>query len=433
MNAVAKRTASAGLAERLQTWVSGARAPQVADTALARLRAEAERLLRIYPFPLRRFEGWRTFPLRALARLDVHRANASEDPRSDQSEGEGLAPNLRLRGDRWAQLRPLPDGVQAGTLVAALAEADEVVLPRREETFAAAGALLLEEGLDLRVDPEATPGAPVVLVHDAGPEAEALFPRTRVVVGAGAKLTVVEVFRGGERALVAPATEVRLGEGATLTHLRLLLEEVGSVHLGTLDAVLDARAHYHSQVFSLGCTAARLDLQVELRSSGSEARLEGVALGSGTQHLEQHTRVIHAAPASESHATYRAILADRSVSTFDGTIAVRREAAGTVATLENRNLLLSDEAVVHTQPRLEIDTDEVQCSHGATVGQLDPAQLFYLRSRGLGLEEARGLLTLAFVRALADRVDDPALHALVLGALAERMPGVDATRLEGVA
>jgi Fe-S cluster assembly protein SufD len=254
-----------------------------------------------------------------------------------------------------------------------------------------------------------------------------------VVLGAGAELTLVEIFRGGRRALVAPATEVRLEEGATLTHLRLLLEEPGSVHLGTLDAVLDARSCYRSQVFSLGGAAARLDLHVELRAPGGEAQLEGVALGAGTQHLEQHTRVVHAASASESHATYRAILADRSVSTFDGAIAVRREAAGTVATLENRNLLLSEDAVVHTQPRLEIDTDEVQCSHGATVGQLDPAQLFYLRSRGLGLEEARGLLTLAFVRALADRVDDPDLHALVLGALAERLPGVDATRLEGVA
>ncbi len=454
MNVVAQVTQTPRapfLAQIAAGWVArqSVHAPREAGV-LEGLRRQAHRLLSIYPWPHRRFESWRHFPLRALGKIDPGQGVGGVVTGADFPEAlrllkpHGVAATVLSRGDAHC-LAPgarFPEGVTARPLAPHLDALDletlapgARLLPRREETFAALNAALFQEGIHLRVARGRRIDAPLVIVHEAGheagPEAGGLFPRLRLELEEGAEATLVEIFQGGcASALTAPVTEVICAKGASLSHLRLQVEDEAASHLGTFEAVLAEGASLASRVFSLGAARSRLLLRARMEGPGASVRAEGIYLGRGQQHHEHHTWIEHAAPECRSDETYRGILDGHATAVFDGTIEVKRDAQRTESAMENRNLLLSPDAVVHTKPRLEIDADDVKCSHGATVGQLDPDQLFYLRSRGFDQEEARGLLTLAFVRALADRIPEEALRAVVLEALATRLPGVNATTLD---
>ncbi len=224
-----------------------------------------------------------------------------------------------------------------------------------------------------------------------------------------------------------PVTEVHVGEGAAVDHLRLEVEGDGAFHLGTCAARCETGGRYHSRVFAFGGKLARLDLDVALAGVGAEASLDGLYLSGGTQLLDHHTFVDHVSPGATSREVYKGILDGKSTAVFDGTIVVRPDAQKTSGAQENRNLLLSREAQVHTKPHLAIDADDVKCSHGATVGQLDEGPLFYLRSRGLDEATARGILIFGFAREVVDGVPDEAWRRHLGEALIARLP--DGARL----
>jgi len=167
---------------------------------------------------------------------------------------------------------------------------------------------------------------------------------------------------------------------------------------------------------------------VRFAGEGAECTLNGVYHATGDEHVDHRTLVDHASPDCESHETYRGLVDGRGRAVFDGTMVVRRDAQRSSAHQENRNLLLSDDAVVNTKPHLEIDADDVKASHGATVGALDDAQLFYLRSRGIEESEARDMLIFAFVEALLDRIPHEPVARRLGEALLERLPHGDLVR-----
>ncbi|MBC7174451.1 MAG: SufD family Fe-S cluster assembly protein, partial [Polyangiaceae bacterium] len=172
----------------------------------------------------------------------------------------------------------------------------------------------------------------------------------------------------------------------------------------------------------------RLDVQVVLAGEGANAELDGLYVVAGKEHVDHQLVVVHRAPHCTSRQTYRGVLDGAGAAVFDGTIVVERGAQKTEAHQENRNLLLSDSAVVNTKPHLRIDTDDVICSHGATVGSLDREQLFYLRARGVPEAMARAMLTFAFLKALLDRVShEPTRERLVTQLLA-RLPESEGVR-----
>ena len=231
----------------------------------------------------------------------------------------------------------------------------------------------------------------------------AAFPRLLVVLERGAELELVEEHHGVGTYLSCPVAEVRVGEGAILRHERVQRESDEAFHLGTLRAEVAKGGQYHSRTLSFGARLSRQQPWLRL-AEGAEAGLDGLALLDGHQVADTHSFLLHAEPHAISHQLHKCIVDGKARAIFNGQIRVAPHAQGTDARQQSRNLLLSESARVDTKPQLEIYADDVKCSHGATVGQLDPEELFYLQSRGLNADDARNLLTYGFAADVLNRI-----------------------------
>lgn len=258
-----------------------------------------------------------------------------------------------------------------------------------------------------------------------GGTAGVAYPRVLIVLEKGASLRLVE-RTSGESAISVAVTEVIVGQGARLDHTRIHQDRGNFI--GTLAVRLERDAFYHSHVFSVGGALMRLNLDVALHGPGAECWLDGVYHAAGKEVIDHHVRVDHLGPHCTSHQRYRGVLDEKGTAVFDGQAIVHRSAPASEAHQENRNLLLSDSATVHTKPHLEIDHDEVVASHGATVGALDLQSLFYLRSRGVPRSLAEGILTLGFLRELLAEIPDETLREDLIHTLVSRLPESDALR-----
>ena len=223
----------------------------------------------------------------------------------------------------------------------------------------------------------------------------AVFPRLLVILERGAELELVEEHHGEGPYLSCPVVEVHVAEGAILRHERVQRESPEAYHLGTLRAEVGRGGQYHSRTLSFGARLSRQQPWVRL-AEGAEASLDGLALLEGTQVADTHSFLHHAEPGASSHQLHKCIVDGKARAIFNGQILVAKGAQGTDAQQQSRNLLLSEAARVDTKPQLEIYADDVKCSHGAAVGQLDPEELFYLQSRGMNADDARNLLTYGF-------------------------------------
>lgn len=332
----------------------------------------------------------------------------------------------------------LPAGLSVRTLAEALAEAPEALREPLEALAAAAhpfdllGLAFLGQGLVIDAAPGAEVGAPVVLQHvytkDVGPLASHLLVLVRAAERS--RLRVLESYSGlgAEADLMNAVTLLEAGRGAAVEHVRVQREGPGSAHLGRLVASLAQDASLTAQAFSFGAALSRLETTVRLEGPGSQAVLSGLYHVDGVRAADLVTRVEHRAPSATSRQLVKGVLDGEGRGAFTGRVLVAEGAAGTNADQANHNLLLSAKAQADTQPELEIDADDVRCSHGATIGRLDDTALFYLKSRGLDPEQARGLLVHAFAGEVLARVADPALRAALDGVLASllhetRSPG----------
>jgi Fe-S cluster assembly protein SufD len=221
------------------------------------------------------------------------------------------------------------------------------------------------------------------------------------------------VSAGSEPALINPFTELVLGAGARLEWNKIARENVRSVHLAGVSARLDRDSDLTCFSIVRGGRLVRNDLQSEIVGPGASCTLNGLNVICGTQVADDHTSVVHAVPHGTSREYYKSILDERAEGVFNGKVFVRAGAQKTSAEQSNRNLLLSETALMNTKPQLEIFADDVKCSHGATIGQLDKLALYYLRSRGLGLETARALLTEAFASDVVDQIRSEPVRELV--------------------
>jgi Fe-S cluster assembly protein SufD len=246
-----------------------------------------------------------------------------------------------------------------------------------------------------------------------------------VVAEAGSQASVVETFLGtaGELYFTNAVTEIVVGDGAVLDFSKLEREGDAAFHVATTAVSLGRNSTFTSHSISLGGALARNDVNVRLDAEGADCTLNGLFLGNGTQLLDNHTLIDHAMPHGTSRELYKGILDGKSRGIFHGTIIVRPDAQKTDAMQTNKNLLLSKESLVNSEPALEIFADDVKCRHGSTIGQLDAAALFYLRSRGIGEDEARSLLVYAFASDVASRIRVAPLRALVEQHLGLRLPG----------
>ena len=396
---------------------------------LRELRARAGERFAELGFPSMRQEEWRFTNVAPVARTRFAPPPIRFDP---AAVGRAVAPH-RLPGahevvfvdGRFAPELSAPatdlSGCEAVSLAALLADRPERLeahLGRHaafvERPFAALATALFADGAAVLVPRRTVVERPIHLIFHAsgGDVPTAHFPRVLAVVGEASQLTLIETFCGGEGApyLVAPVTEIVAEASAVVDHYKLQSDSATAFHLALLHVETGRAASVSTQTFSLGAAIARHDVEGALVGEGSETTLNGLYLVRDRQLADFHMRVDHAAPHTTSHELFKGVLNGRGRGVFNGRIHVHRQAQKTDAKQTSRNLLLSDEALVNANPQLEIFANDVRCTHGSTVGQLDDLAVFYLRSRGIGREAARSLLTYAFASDLVERVKVPALH-----------------------
>ncbi len=230
------------------------------------------------------------------------------------------------------------------------------------------------------------------------------LPRVLIVAERNASVRVVETYSGSGAYWRNAVTEIHAAENARVEHYRAQVESAHAFHTGLLQASQQRDSHVSTFSISFGAAVARNDIGTRLNGPGCECSLDGIYAARGAQLVDHHTSIDHAMPHCNSHQLYKGVLDDSSRGVFNGKIFVRPDAQKTDAVQSNKNLLLSDQCEVNTKPQLEIDANDVRCTHGATVGQLDAETAFYLQSRGIAAERARSLLTYAFAADALERI-----------------------------
>jgi Fe-S cluster assembly protein SufD len=312
----------------------------------------------------------------------------------------------------------LPADVRVTTLAEALKESPEFVaehlgkLAKSEgQTFTAFNTAFALDGVVIHVPRGEVVEAPVHIVHiaDAGAAGVGIHPRLLVVVEPLAQLTIVESYAcagplSGEY-FTNSVAEIEIGNGARVDHYKIQRESTDSFHVGTMQVRQGRDSMFHSFSYAAGAAISRTNIYTKLAGDGGEARLNGLYLIDGAQHADHQTFVEHLAPSCASRELYKGILDGGSHGVFNGKVYVDPIAQKTDGKQTNHALLLSDHARVDTKPQLEIFADDVKCTHGATVGRLDEAALFYMKSRGLGADNARALLTYAFAAEVLETIE----------------------------
>ena len=387
----------------------GTRAPQW----LAEHRQQALEAFETAGFPSTRQEAWRFTNMTPVATT----AFALAAPEADDAEAFVQAHELRdsaatavvLNGcfdETLSSYGALPLGVVMEALAASMDQDDRsardlaVDLDTDGHPFAMLNAAFLEDGVHVAVPEGAVLTVPIHVLVLTLPGAAPVMAHPRIVIEAGAQsqATVVISFVGGGDVpyLSNVVTQVIVNDGAVLELVVDQRESAHAFHVHRLHATCAASAILHSRAVSLGGRIVRNDLEAVLAGEGAHATLDGVYVADGTQLIDNHTSIDHAVAHCTSHELYKGILAGQARAVFNGRILVREDAQKTDAKQTNRALLLSDDAQVNSNPQLEIFADDVKCTHGAAVGQLDEEAMFYLQARGLTPTEARDLLLHAF-------------------------------------
>ncbi len=267
---------------------------------------------------------------------------------------------------------------------------------------------------------EGESGEPIVLDSTVASEA-AIFPHRLIAVRSGATATLIETYSSKVANFTNAAVQIVVEDNARLTHYRVQKESADAFHYGVTEVRLGRDASYNSTNINLGGKLSRHDIEVKFTAEGSEAWVDGLYMIEGTQHSDTHSIIDHTVPNCTSHQNYKGVLNDKSRAVFNGKVFVRENAHGTDAKQSNKNLLLSNEARVDTKPQLEIFNDDVKCAHGATVGQLEEEELFYLLTRGLPENLAKNLLTYGFAEEVISKIGIASIKAELDEAVLNRL------------
>ncbi len=255
----------------------------------------------------------------------------------------------------------------------------------------------------IRIDKETVFSEPIELRPETK-KGEASFPHVIVIAERGSKATLVEYYSSTERSFTNAAIQIVVEDSADLTHYRVQRDSPEAFHMAVTEVTLCAGSRYDSTNINLGAGLSRHDIDVKFSAEGGEAFVDGLYMLNGSQHHDTHSIIDHQVPNCISHQNYKGVLNDKSRGVFNGKVFVRENAHGTDAQQSNKNLLMSNDARVDTKPQLEIFNDDVKCSHGATVGQLEEEELFYLLTRGLPETLAKNLLTYGFAEEIINKI-----------------------------
>lgn len=376
-------------------------------------------------FPTRHDEDYKYTPLASLAAEGFSTAGepatiSADDVARVDYAGDNAVRLVFLDGrfqeGLSSDLSSLPAGVEIATLRKVLAEAPDKLeghLTRyadfESHATTALNTAFFEDGVCVSVADNVVAEAPVhiVWVSSAQEPGRVSYPRTLILAGRSAHVTVVESFiaLGEARYWTNPVTEVVAEANSRVRHYKAQTENAAAVHTARYDVLQERDANTLEFSLSYGAKLARNDIRGKLNDEGGECSLDGLYVVSGEQHVDHHTVLDHSQPHCNSHQLYKGVLDGRSRGVFNGKIFVREGAMKTDAVQNNKNLLLSNEAEIETKPQLEIFNNDVRCTHGATVGQLDAEAMFYLLARGIGRAQARSLLTYAFAADALARIE----------------------------
>lgn len=328
----------------------------------------------------------------------------------------------------------LADNVYIGSLRAALSDKATLLensfnqcVQGEQHVFAALNTICFNDGAFIYVPDHVQIELPVVVHFVSSNSQEKLLtaPRNLIVMGKNTQLSIVENFYGGADGFTNPITEVEIDTGATLEYCKVHQKNSQGIHIGGTHFRQQQDSHVESHSITIGGSVVRNDVSTELLGEGAKVFLNGLYMGKDTQQVDNHIMVHHVKPGTQSEVHYRGVLDDSARGVFDGKVVVNQGAYKTQAAQHNANLLLSERAEANTKPVLEIYADDVQCSHGATVGQLDEDMLFYLRSRGIDQETARDLLIFAFIGSTTNRIRSEPIRERLQHDICAYLPAVD--------
>jgi Fe-S cluster assembly protein SufD len=390
--------------------------------AAHRLRKAAAARFSELGFPGPRDEEWRFTPIGPLARIPFEPVPSD---RADKS--------CSLRNSLW------PKGVIVCALAEAMQKHASLIEPHlaryadwKQHPFVALNTAFLRGGAFVYVPPGTVIDEPLFLDFIANRDGDnpVWHHRSLIILGEKCQTTLVENYSGPPRStyLSNAVTEIVAGAGAHVHHYKVQREGDRAFHMAVMQVQIGRAAKFSSHAVTQGGQWVRNEINAVFEGEGGECTLNGLYQGGGEQLIDNHTFIDHAYPHCDSHELYKGILDGKARGVFNGKIYVRQDAQKTDAKQTNQTLLLSDDATINTKPQLEIYADDVKCTHGATVGQLDAESIFYLRSRGVGLAEARSLLTYAFANDIVSRIKVAAVREELERSLlqAHHLPAVDA-------
>jgi Fe-S cluster assembly protein SufD len=375
-------------------------------------------------FPSVKDEEWKYTNIAPLVRIPFKLAGCGSDPLTAEAfERLGftdLKCNRAVFVDghyrkELSSRNGLPEGIRVISLAEILRDDPKSVEPYlgryalyQDQAFNALNTAFIRDGAVVIAEKGKVVEEPIHLVYvsTSAEKATVSYPRNLVLAGRNSQVTIVESYIGFGSGVyfTNPVTELIAGENAVVDHYKLQDESKNAYHMATMQFHLNRDSSVRTFSITLGGSLVRNHINAVLDGEGSECTLNGIFLVSGQQHIDNHTRLEHAKPHCSSRELYKGILDGRSRGVFHGRILVRPGAQKTDSKQTNNNLLLSDQALINTKPQLEIYADDVKCTHGATIGQLDSDAIFYLRSRGIGEQAARSLLIYAFASEIVEKI-----------------------------
>jgi Fe-S cluster assembly protein SufD len=392
---------------------------------LARIRESAAARFEELDFPTTRDEEWKytslapllKSPFQSCLERDWRRVTAHELEAFTfaESRPSQLVFLNGLFAPELSSTSAIAEGILVSNLAAAVASNETLLRDHLatwadydRQIFTALNTASIDDGAIIYLPEGSLVETPIHLlfISSAGDVPLVTHPRTLFVAGRGARATLIESYASlaSDTYFTNAVTELVLNEGAVVEHYRLQEESHRAFHIATTQVHQARASRYSSCAISLGSELARHNLNLVLEEENTESSIDGLYVVNGHQHVDNHTAIDHLKPHGTSRQLYKGILDEQATAVFNGKVFVREGALLTDARQMNKNLLLSSEATVNTKPQLEIFADDVKCAHGATVGQLEEEELFYLMSRGLQPERARALLTYGFAEEVISKI-----------------------------
>ena len=368
--------------------------------------------------PTRKQEYWKFSDPSVILNLNLKYNDSSSDfdDNYDLILGNGKIIKNIVKGKSGS----ISEGIKKGYI-------DENVLEIKENPFLNLNSAFAVNGSYICLEKNSENNIRILnLIDNKGIE-QAVYPKIVIVAGENSNSTIFEEFRvvGKGTNFVNSVTNISMNQGSNIEHIILDDYAENTYHIANIYAELKRDSNFVSHNFSIGKKFARRDYNIELTETGTNCDLNGLYFASDDAHIDHHTTIEHMKNNCTSNEHYKGILGGKSVGVFNGRIHVHPDAQKTDAIQNNQNLLLSDDAIIHTKPELEIYADDVKCTHGATVGQLDNKALFYLRARGLNREDARRLLMRAYVGEVIEKIKDENIRNKMMNIVIDKLPKGD--------